>query len=51
MKPSHGNKSTLGETKFLYLRRSVFVSFPVTKPVVTQGTTKHQMKDMDVSVH
>ena len=46
---THGNKSTLGETKFLYQRRPVFVSFPVTKPVVTQGTTtRHQMKDMDI---
>ena len=25
-----------------------FVSFPVTKPVVTQGTTGYQMKDMDI---
>ena len=24
-----------------------FVSFPVTKPVVTQGTTTYQIKDLD----
>ena len=45
---THGNKSTLSKTKILYQRRPVFVSFPVTKPVVTQGTTRHQMKDMDI---
>ena len=26
-----------------------FVSFSVTKPVVTQGTTRHQMKDIDIN--
>ena len=25
-----------------------FVSFPVTKPVVTQGTTRYQIKDLDI---
>ena len=35
----HGNKSNLGKTKILYQRRPVFVSFPVTKPVVTKCTT------------
>ena len=34
--------------KFLYQRRPVFMSFPVTKLVVTQGTTRYQMKDMDI---
>ena len=45
---THGNKSTLSETKVLYQRRPVFVSFPVTKPVVTKGTSRHQMKDIDI---
>ena len=45
---THGNKSTPSKTKVLFQRRPVFVSFPVTKPVVTQGTTRHQMKDMDI---
>ena len=44
---TRGNKSTLREKK-LYQRQPVFVSFPVTKPVVTQGTTWYQMKDMDI---
>ena len=43
-------KNLLEETtKFLYQRRPVFASFPVNKLAVTQGTTRHQMKDMHIN--
>ena len=47
---THLNKSTRGETTFLYQRQSVFVSFPVTKPMVTHRVLLgwHQMIDMDI---
>ena len=45
---SNGNISSLGERKFSYHRRASFPSFLMTKPVITQGTSKYQMKDRDV---
>ena len=34
--------------EFFLQDESSFESNPVTKPVVTQATTRHQMKDMDI---
>ena len=43
-----GNPSPLFERIFFLQDKSSFESNTVTKPVVTQATTRHQMKDMDI---
>ena len=45
---TYWNKSTLSETKNSYQRQPLFVSFPVTKPAVTHGATRYQMKDVEI---
>ena len=45
---THGNPSPLFVEKIFLQDDSSFVSNAVTKPVVTQATTRHQMKDMDI---
>ena len=45
---TYGNPSSFLQEEVFVQQRASFVSFPVTKPVVTQGTTRHQMKDMNI---